>query len=309
MALSTEKMSAFLIVVAEDGREVTSDHLAKIGAKLSAASSRWLAPGQAVEFSLSHSPNQDQCQWLAAFLEKDRIDFFILPRQTRRRKKLLLCDMDSTIVRGETLDDLAARVGKKKEIAAITRRAMAGELDFDDAFCQRIAMLGGTPISAITAEIDRLQYTPGARELVQTMAAYGARCVLVSGGLTHFTEAVAKRLGFHHHHGNTIVFAEGVVTGKVKPPVLDRYAKKDLLGSYIREYGLQSDDVIAVGDGANDLEMLQAAGLGVGFHPKAFLRKRVENSILYGNLKALLYIQGFSQQEIDEVTAATKATI
>ncbi len=257
MALSTEKMSAFLIVVAEDGREVTSDHLAKIGAKLSAASSRWLAPGQAVEFSLSHSPNQDQCQWLAAFLEKDRIDFFILPRQTRRRKKLLLCDMDSTIVRGETLDDLAARVGKKKEIAAITRRAMAGELDFDDAFCQRIAMLGGTPISAITAEIDRLQYTPGARELVQTMAAYGARCVLVSGGLTHFTE----------------------------------------------------DDVIAVGDGANDLEMLQAAGLGVGFHPKAFLRKQVENSILYGNLKTLLYIQGFSQKEINNATAATKAAL
>ncbi len=266
--------------------------------ELTVSSLLWLAEGQAVELSLPHYPSPKQYTWLNNFLSKKKIDSFLLPFRQPRKKKLLLCDMDSTVVIGETLDNLAASIGIKEEIATITSRAMAGELNFREALQQRVAMLRGMPENAVEDEIARIKYTPGAKELVQTMTANGAHCVLVSGGFTCFTTAVAQELGFHYHHGNALLFENGVATGEVMPPILNRTAKKELLNRYAERFNLHKDEILAVGDGANDLEMLQAAGLGVGFHPKIFLQKQIQHSIRYSDLKSLLYLQGFSQQEI-----------
>lgn len=258
---------------------------------------KWLAPERAVELVLGEKPSPAQRRQLERVFSAERIDTFVVSAGQPRRKKMLVCDMDSTVVDGETLDDLAASVGLKEKIAAITRKAMAGELDFPGALRARVAMLEGMPESAVDAELARLRYIKGAWELVRTMAGSGAHCILVSGGFTCFTEVVAKELGFQYHHGNELLFVEGIATGRVSEPILHRHAKSEIMEQYRQRFGLRPEEILAVGDGANDLDMLQAAGLGVGFHPKDFLRERVENSILYGDLTALLYLQGFSRSE------------
>ncbi len=296
-------MYTLILVASTQGNEekratLTTRHITAVREKLPTAPPHWLSLQEAVEFSLPRYPSAKQHKWLTEFFSGEGIDFFIVCQAERRPKRLLLCDMDSTVVIGETLDNLAASIGQKEKIAAITSRAMAGELDFREALQQRVAMLRGMPESAVAEEITRIRFTSGARELVQTMAAYGACCVLVSGGFTCFTEAVAKELGFHYHHGNTLLFDNGVATGEVMPPILNHTAKKAFLDKYVKELNLHKEEIMAVGDGANDLEMLQAAGLGVGFHPKIFLQKQIQHSIRYSDLKSLLYLQGFSQQEI-----------
>ncbi len=289
---------SILVIVASKNGGVTSQCLTQISNMLTVTSIRWLASGHAVECALPCPLTPEQRRWLSELLAKEKIDFFTIPAKAPRRKKLLICDMDATIVRGETLDNLAKNIGMGDKIAAITSRAMAGEIDFRHALNERVALLYGMEEDTIKEEISRLQYTAGAKELVQTMAANGAQCILVSGGFTHFTAIAAKELGFHHHHGNTLLFEKGAATGKVKLPILNRDAKKNLLNEYAKRYNVPHEEILAVGDGANDVDMLQTAGLGVGFHPKEFLYKRVTNSILYGDLTALLYLQGFSQKEI-----------
>jgi len=255
--------------------------------------SHWLSAGKAADLQLSDRPDGPARMALESFLAEDRIDFFIVSGDHTRRKKLLVADMDNTMVVGETLDELAAQCGLKEKIAAITDLAMRGELDFQAALRARVAMLENLPDIALQTTLSAIQPMPGAKLLVETMRHHGAMCVLASGGFNCFTEPVAVELGFHVSHGNTLEVREGRLTGKVKEPVLDQQSKLSFLQHYQATCGLDVAETLAIGDGANDLAMISAAGLGVGYHPKPFLKKRVKNNVLYGDLTALLYAQGY----------------
>jgi phosphoserine phosphatase len=231
------------------------------------------------------------------FLAKTEIDLFITSPD-RRRKKLLLADMDSTIIDSETLDELAAHAGKDKglgeKIAAITARAMEGKLDFNSALYERVALLEGLPATALKQTLQKMNLNPGAKTLIATMKKSGAKCVLVSGGFTFFTGAVAKTCGFDAHHGNTLGIENEKLTGKVEGAIINKTAKLEFLKSYTRSLKIKLEETLAIGDGANDIPMLQAAGLGIGYKPKNAVKDEIDNLILYGNLTAALYAQGFT---------------
>jgi phosphoserine phosphatase len=257
--------------------------------------SHWLSPGKAADLHLVDRPDGPARMVLKSFLAEDRIDFFIVSVDQTRQKKLLIADMDNTMVVGETLDELAAQCGLKEKIAVITDRAMRGELDFETALRTRVAMLADLPETALQATLATIQPMAGAELLVKTMRHHGAMCVLASGGFSCFTEPVATKLGFHVSHGNTLEIRAGRLIGKVSDPVLDHQSKLSFLQHYQKTCELDFSEILAVGDGANDLAMISAAGLGVGYHPKPFLKERVENNILYGDLTALLYAQGYGE--------------
>lgn len=255
----------------------------------------WLTPRKALDLVFSGPVDKEGRARLEARLMDDKIDFFIIPDDGRRRKKLLVADMDNTMVVGETLDELAGQCGLKEKIAVITEQAMQGELDFMTALRLRVALLRGLPETALQTILAAIKPMAGAEKLVKTMADHGARCILVSGGFSCFTETVAAKLGFHVQHGNTVEIKGGKLTGKVLEPIIDHRAKLGFLQHYRAVYQLDREDTLAVGDGANDLAMIGEAGLGVGYHPKAFLKERVVNNILHGDLTALLYLQGYRE--------------
>ncbi len=290
-------MNPILTLVSSDSEKPLLDtHLREAERCLSMQSSgcRWLSYGKAADIQLAVSPDEAARRRLESMLHEDRIDYFILSGN-HRRKKLLIADMDNTMVIGETLDELAAQCGLKEQIAAITEQTMQGKLNFQAALQERVAMLRDLPEQAVQATLAAIQPMPGAALLVGTMRRHGARCILVSGGFTCFTDPIAAQLGFHASHGNTLEIRQGRLTGKVGEPILDHHAKLSFLLHYQSLYRLDIADTLAIGDGANDLSMIRAAGLGVGYHPKAFLKERIENSILYGDLTALLYAQGYEE--------------
>jgi phosphoserine phosphatase len=211
-----------------------------------------------------------------------------------RRKSLFLADMDATMAAEETLDELAGYAGLKEEIAAITSRAMNGELDFRAALRERVALLKGLPLAAVTATAGKLTLNPGAEVLVKTLKAHGVHCVLVSGGFTQFTERVANALGFDAHHGNRLDVSGGGLSGRVVEPILDKSFKRDCLQATAARLGIAMAETVAIGDGANDLPMLEAAGLGVGWRPKKVLRDALPNHIVFGGLDTLLYCLGLA---------------
>jgi len=213
-----------------------------------------------------------------------------------RKKKLLVADMDSTIINVECLDELADFAGLKAEISAITERAMRGELAFEGALRERVAMLKGLPVTALQAAYDeRVRLNPGARTLVRTMAANGARCVLVSGGFSFFTSRVAQAALFHGHRGNSLLEADGVLSGLVGDPILGREAKLAALTEEASARQIPLSETLAVGDGANDLAMIEAAGLGVAYRAKPVVAARADARVDHADLTALLYFQGYSQ--------------
>lgn len=214
-----------------------------------------------------------------------------------RRKLLLVADMDSTIVTGETLDELADFAGLKDKIAAITARAMNGELDFKEALRERVGMLKGLSSDALEQCFTRVEYTPGAETLVRTMAANNAHCILVSGGFKFFTSRVAAHCGFHMDRSNDFIIDNGKLTGAVVEPILDRETKLQTLIGAAAERRLPLSRTLAVGDGANDLEMIKAAGLGVAFHAKPSVAAEARVRIDHGDLTALLYAQGYRRSE------------
>jgi phosphoserine phosphatase len=219
-----------------------------------------------------------------------------------RRKKLLLTDMDSTMIGQECIDELADYVGVKPQVAAITERAMRGEIDFAPALRARVALLKGLPATVVDEVIkDRIRLTPGARTLVATMRGNGAYACLVTGGFTLFTERIAAMLGFDESRANRLALdADGRLTGEVCEPIFGREAKLSTLRELTERFRLRPDETLVAGDGANDIAMIEAAGLGVAYHAKPKVAAAAAASIQHGDLTALLYAQGYRCQEFVE---------
>lgn len=252
----------------------------------------WLSPREACDVAFADLEPDMADAAVRGALGDAPVDVVCQPAADRR-KDLLIADMDSTIVTAETLDELAAFAGLKNEIAAITNRAMRGELDFEFALRERVSMLKGLEAGALAKTFAEIEYTPGARALVQTMRAHGAHCMLVSGGFTYFTDRVAEHCGFHEARANTLGMEGNCLDGTVGEPILGRDAKLRALMEGAGARHLPLTRTCAVGDGANDVAMLQAAGLGVAFRAKPMVQEMVRVKINHGDLTALLYAQGY----------------
>lgn len=215
-----------------------------------------------------------------------------------RRKALMLADMDSTIINVECLDELADFAGVKAQVAEITERAMRGELEFEGALRERVGMLKGLSLTALQQAYDeRVKLNPGARILVRTMAVHGARCVLVSGGFTFFTSRVAAAAGFHANRANTLIEAGGALTGQVGEPILGKAAKLAALQEEAAGLGVTLSQTLAIGDGANDLAMIEASGLGVAYRAKPIVAAQADAKVDHADLTALLYFQGYRAEQ------------
>ncbi|ABL68924.1 phosphoserine phosphatase SerB [Paracoccus denitrificans] len=255
----------------------------------------WLAQGVAAEFPLAAEPADFWQAWER--LQAEGFDLAIQPT-LGRRKAVLLADMDSTMIQQECIDELADVAGVGERVATITARAMNGELNFHEALLARVGLLAGLPETAIGEVLEsRITLAPGGRQLVATMRAQGGYAALVSGGFTDFTGPVAGALGFDEHRANTLLAEEGVLTGHVALPILGREAKVEALREIAAARGLSPADVLAVGDGANDLDMLKLAGMGVALHAKPVVAAQVGLRINHGDLTALLYLQGYAAEE------------
>jgi len=252
----------------------------------------WLANGEALDITFDGAEPRAVESDIRGALPDMRVDLFAGPSQGRR-KRLLLADMDATIVTSETLDDLAARAGLKDQIAAITARAMNGELEFETALRERVGMLSGLAETALAETYAETRMSPGAAVLVRTMRVHGAYCVLVSGGFTYFTSRIAQACGFHENQANHLDIVNKTLTGKVLEPILGKEAKLATLIRLISERGLATSETAAIGDGANDIPMLQTAGLGVAYQGKPVVTNAALARIDYTDLRTLLFYQGY----------------
>ncbi|MGO4564173.1 phosphoserine phosphatase SerB [Rhizobium sp. 2YAF20] len=258
----------------------------------------WLADGIACDIALrdGFDPRAAKAD-IQAVIGAAPIDLVIQESETRR-KKLLIADMDSTMIVQECIDELAAEVGLKDKVAAITARAMNGEIDFEPALRQRVALLKGLPISVVDEVIARrITLTPGGPELIATMKAKGFYTALVSGGFTVFTSRIAATLDFDENRANVLLEEDGILTGFVAEPILGKQAKVDALDEIAKKLGISPADALAVGDGANDLDMIQLAGSGVALHAKPKVAAQAGMRIDHGDLTALLYIQGYRKTD------------
>ncbi|MGH1369691.1 MAG: phosphoserine phosphatase SerB [Maritimibacter sp.] len=255
----------------------------------------WLAPGEAAEFSMDRVPQNRWDVWVD--LQREGVDL-IVQATRNRRKKMLLADMDSTMIQQECIDELAIEAGVGERVAGITARAMNGELDFEGALRERVGLLKGLAANVIDKVLaERITFMPGGAALLATMRANGAYTALVSGGFTAFTAKVAAELGFDENRANTLDIQDDVLTGEVIAPILGRAAKVSALEDITARLGLLHEDVLAVGDGANDLGMLSIAGAGVALHAKPSVAAECDIRINHGDLTALLFIQGYAKSE------------
>ena len=280
----------------------TTEPLPGIAAAIAGALDRggkpdWLAPCVACDLAIGSIPPDEAEQVARGMIGPAAIDVIVQKREGRR-KRILVADLESTIIENEMLDELADYIGMRLHVAEITRRAMNGELDFAAALAERVALLRGLPVSVLDDAAERIRIMPGARALAATSRAAGVRTALVSGGFTVFAEPVAASLGFDRVVANRLDIADGRIAGTVRPPLVDRNAKREALAALAAEEGVPLAATLAVGDGANDLPMLQAAGLGVAFHAKPAVATASRWRIEHADLTALLYAQGYREADI-----------
>jgi phosphoserine phosphatase len=287
-----EKSSHVLNVIAENA-EALARALSGFGQPM------WLAEGRAFDIPVGNDTSV--LNRARKIIGSESVDMNHIPI-ANRRKSLLVADMDSTIIGCECLDELADMAGLKPQVAAITERAMRGEIDFAPALRERVALLKGLPLSALDRVYrERVRLNPGAKTLVATMRAHGAKTMLVSGGFAYFTERVAAGAGFESQQANVLLDDGEKLLGTVAEPILGREAKLEALEQATRAAGLDFADTLAVGDGANDLAMIGRAGLGVAYHAKPIVAQATSASIAHGDLTALLYLQGYREDEITTV--------
>ena len=263
-----------------------------------------LSPQRAFEWKIvTPEINKNLISLIKNFLVNKNIDFNLTSTVRERKKKLLLADMDSTIIKEESLDELAKLIGLEKEVSIITEKAMNGEIDFQEALIKRVSMLKNQPTEILNNLKNNININIGAKELIKTMNSNGAQTVLVSGGFTFLTEYLKTILDFSFAHANTLQISKSkngieVLTGRVELPILDKKAKLQILKQYTKKLNLNLEETICVGDGANDIEMIQNAGLGVSYNGKDILDKTADLIFRHTNLKGLLYAQGYTDKEI-----------
>jgi phosphoserine phosphatase len=285
-------MDSVLVLIAAPGSDAIDGRAIELLRDLGSQAPHWLAPGEAAE--VPAFPRLPEFMIDAAKLP---IDAAVVSFHNRR-KRLLIADMDSTMIRQECIDELGVAAGLGESIKAITARAMRGELDFAGALRERVALLRGLDAAVIGQILrERITYMPGGRTLVATMKAHGARAALVSGGFGQFTERIAADLGFDEHSANRLVIENGRLAGRVEEPILGEAAKLEVLRRIAAERGLDTADAIAVGDGANDVAMLIEAGMGVALHAKPHVQEASLIRINHGDLTALLYLQGYAKPQ------------
>lgn len=256
---------------------------------------QWLMPDVAAEFPVAGVPDNLETVW--ADLQALKLDVLVHP-EAGRRKRLLLADMDSTMIQQECIDELADVAGVGAQVAGITARAMNGEIAFEGALRERVGLLKGLKSSVIdTVLSERITYMPGGKTVLSTMKAHGGYAALVSGGFTAFTAPVAAHLGFDEHRSNQFVITGDKLTGDVHPPIFGKEAKVEALDDLTARLGLTDADVLAVGDGANDLGMLTRAGMGVALHAKPSVQAQAQFRVNHGDLTALLFLQGYCAED------------
>ena len=256
-----------------------------------------LCPGKAADIVVEGAGTQLLSALRQKISDSSGFDIFIQPKDEFRRKRILVADMDATMIEGETLDELAAHFGLKDKIAPITAMAMRGEIDFAEALRKRVGLLKGLPLSALYETLKEVRFSKGGKALVSTMNRTGAKCVLISGGFDIFTSHVASNLGFYKNIGNRLGIANEKLTGEVIPPIVDKYTKEKMVEEEARRCQVDTRAVVAIGDGANDIPMLQAAGTGIGYFGKPAVQAATPFQIRHTDLTSVLYMQGYRKDE------------
>lgn len=283
---------------------LTEALVSKVSEAFETPNMQWLYPSVACDFTLQNSTEITDVATLVRSLIGDLPIDVVIQNSENRRKKLFLADMDSTIIGQECIDELAAEIGVKEQVSQITEAAMNGEIDFEGALKDRVALLEGLEEAVVTKVLsNRITINQGAHAALAVMRAHGTHTALVSGGFTIFAKEIAEAVGFHEYHANELLSEDGNFTGKVAEPILGQQAKLDQLNRLASEKQISLDDTIAIGDGANDLPMLMNAGSGIAFHAKPSVAAQADIIINHGDLSAILFVQGYTKADIDKAMA------
>lgn len=287
-----------------ENSSLTEALVSKVSQVLEVTEMRWLYPSVACDLNLQNTSDATETGAIVKNLIGDLPIDLVIQSSDNRRKKLFLADMDSTIIGQECIDELAAEIGVKEQVSKITEAAMNGEIDFEGALKDRVALLAGLE-EAVVAKVlsNRITINQGAHEALAVMRAHGTHTALVSGGFTIFAKEIAGEVGFHEFHANELLSEDGKFSGEVAEPILGQQAKLDQLNRLATEKQISLSDTIAIGDGANDLPMLMNAGTGIAFHAKPSVAQQAKVVINHGDLSAILFVQGYTKADIDAVMA------